>query len=401
MRKILFLLVVFTLACSKAIIKAPEIEYEVSETLLREESFKKKETLARYLDGLKEVDIEGFMKAVDIILPYLEKKPEKIFSVKGKQFTALNFSQKLRGLKEAFNKFDYLQVAQYINDNFCIVKVTEGETKTLFTGYYVPLLEARRVKDDTFKYPIYAKPEDLITLNLSPLGYPFKNEVVVGRIDSEKRFVPYYSRKEIEKDGILKNRNLELCYLKDPLDVLLLQIQGSGFLKMEDGEIILASYAGKNGREYKSIGKYLIEKNYLLEEEVSWKSIRDFLKNNPDKFDEVIYHNESYVFFNLKGDSEVVGSSHLPLVPFYSIAVDKNNIPLLSLSLISFDIPIVGENNLVTGFKDFTSLAFAMDEGSAIKGAERVDLFCGFGEEAEKVAHILKSEGELFVLVPK
>lgn len=400
MRKGLFLLVVFTIACSKAVVKPPEIEPKVPESVL-EQFVEEKELSFNYLDKLKEIDIEGFIKTVDLILPNLMKDPGKIFSVKGRQFTASDFYKKLEGLKEIVQKFDSSTVAEYINDNFDFVKMTENDTKTLFTGYFVPLFEARKEKNDIFKYPIYAKPDDLITLKLSPLGCLFKNEVVSGRIDSKNRFVPYYSRKEIDREGVLKNKNLELCFLKDPLDVLILQIQGSGFLKMDDGEVVLASYAGKNGREYQSIGKYLAENNYLPEEEVSWNSVRDFLIKNPDKFDEVIYHNKSYVFFNLKNGGEVTGSSQLPLVPFHSIAVDKNFIPLLSLCLINFDKPIVGEDNLVKGFKNFTQLTFAMDEGSAIKSAGRIDLFCGFGEEAERIANVLKSEGELFVLVPK
>lgn len=394
MEKFLLIFLFFlSIACSKAVIPPPDGEF--NEPILVKPAGQK-----LLFEKIKEIDFKGFLKTLDLIILELEKNPDKIFSIKEKKFTAFSYSEKLREIKNILEKKDYDNFILYIFENFDLVKITEEGEKTLFTGYYIPLLEAKRERDDLFKYPIYSKPDDIYYLNLSPLGPAFKNLIFIGRIDFQNNLVPYYSRKEIDKEGALKNKKLELGYLKDPLDVLLLQIQGSGFLRMEDGKILLASYAGKNGRQYKSIGKYLSENNYLPKEEVSWKNIREFLINNPDKFDDVIYHNESYVFFNLKENAEVIGSSTLPLVPFHSIAVDKNFIPLLSLCFINFSKPVVGEDDLVKEFKYFTELAFAMDEGSAIKGRERIDLFCGYGEEAEKVANVLKSEGELYLFVP-
>ncbi|MFB3851241.1 MAG: MltA domain-containing protein [Acidobacteriota bacterium] len=397
MRKVLFLLLFFCLACSKAVLKPPETE--VLKAIKKEETIEQ-EPLSNFPENVKKIDFEGFLKVLNIIILELENNPEKIFYFDGQKYDSSNYCQKLKTMRAFLQEKNVNEFLKYLSENFELKKVGEESRKTLFTGYYIPLLEARKTKDEIFKYPIYSKPKDIISLKLAPLGPAFKNAVFIGRIDSQNNLVPYFSRKEIEKEGALKNRALELCYLKDPLDLLLLQIQGSGFLKMEDGEILLASYAGKNGREYKSIGKYLSENNFLPPEEVSWDNIRQFLKDNPEKYDEVIYSNPSYVFFDLKEEGNVVGSSKLPLVPLHSIAVDKNYIPLLSLCLINFDKPVVGEDNLVKSFHNFFELAFAMDEGSAIKGAERIDLFCGFGEEAEKLAHTLKSEGEVFILIP-
>ncbi|MCX7830063.1 MAG: MltA domain-containing protein [Acidobacteria bacterium] len=397
----MFLLLFLTLACAKAVVKLPEIEPPKDKGFSEEEKVQQEKLPLEYGDKLSKVDLEGFLKAIEVIVRELDKNPDNIVVVKEKKYSNAIFSEKLKTLNVFAQNKDYEGFSKSLVNNFEVVKITEGDAKTLFTGYYIPLLEAKKTKDDVFKYPIYSKPDDLVSISLSPLGRQFKNLILYGRINEKGEFVPYYSRKDIDKEGALKNKNLELCYLKDPLDVLMLQIQGSGFLNMEDGEILIASYAGKNGREYKSIGKYIAEKNYLPKEEVSWNSIREFLQNNPEKFDEVIYHNPSYVFFSLKKDANIVGSAKLPLIPFHSIAVDKNYIPLLSLCLINFDKPIVGDDNLVKSFQNFTELAFAVDEGAAIKGAERIDLFCGFGEEAEKLAHTLKSEGELYILVPK
>lgn len=397
MRKAVFLLIILLFGCSKAVVKPPKVKIaEPSKSQTEEQKI-----VSDFPEKIKEIDFSGFLKTLDLIILELDKNPEKNFSIKNKNFSAISYSQNLKEIKNLIEKGDIDGFFDFLSKNFELQKVTGEGQKTLFTGYYIPLLEAKREKDGVFKYPIYSKPNDMVSLDLSPLGPAFKNIVFIGRFDDKNNFVPYFSRKEIDNSGVLKEKNLELCYLKDPLDVLLLQIQGSGYLKMEDGEVLLASYAGKNGRAYKSIGKYIAEKNYLPPEEVSWENIRQFLKDNPDKYDEIVYSNPSYVFFTLKKEGDVVGSSKLPLVPFHSIAVDKNFIPLLSLCLINFDKPLVGEDNLVKGFQNFIELAFAMDEGSAIKGADRIDLFCGFGKESEKLAHTLKSEGEVYVLKPK
>lgn len=396
MKKIVLVLVFLLVACAKGVVKPPEMLI-LEETKLPE----KQENAPVFPEKIREIDFEGFLKTLDLVNSELEKNPEKVFSVKEKHFSAQTYSEKLREIKSFLESENRDGFFNFLLENFDLIKISQESKKTLFTGYYIPLLEAKREKDDLFKYPIYSRPEDLVLLKLSALGPAYKNVTFIGRFNDKNSLVPYFSRKEIDKNGVLKEKKLELCYLKDPLDVLLLQIQGSGYLKMEDGEILLASYAGKNGREYRSIGKFMAEKNYLPLEEVSWSNISQFLKDNPDKYEEIVYHNPSYVFFVLKKEGIVVGSSKLPLVPFHSVAVDKNYIPLLSLCLVSFDKPVVGEDNLVKSFQKFFELVFAMDEGSAIKGVDRIDFFCGFGKDAEKLAHTLKSEGDVYILVPK
>jgi membrane-bound lytic murein transglycosylase A len=213
--------------------------------------------------------------------------------------------------------------------------------------------------------------------------------------------VPYYSRKEIDGGKVLAGKGLEAAYLKDPLDVLVLQIQGSGRLIMGGDEEYLAAYAGKNGRPYKSIGRYLADEGMLPKEEVSWGSIKEFLKEHPEKLEEVLYSNPSYVFFELKKAEKIVGSLGVPLSPFHSIAVDNHYIPPLSFCLISLQIPLIGEDGLVKTFVPLAEFAFAMDEGSAILGPARADIFLGSGDDAEKLAGALKSEGELYFLIPR
>ena len=388
-----FVLMIFS--CAKQIEKKVEVP-PVSTTLPRESMWDK------YKEKMEAIDRQGVIKTLEVVIPKVEKQ-EKNFLVNDNNFSSKEYSEKLKTFHNLLiNNVSPNEIFLFLKENFDIEKINPAnEEKTLFTGYYIPTFEARFQEDEIFKYPIYKKPEDLKLLKLSPLGIDFKNVILYGKVEDNGFKVPYYSRKEIDKEKILKGKNLEIAYLKDPLEILILQIQGSGILVMEDGNFYLASFASKNGHPYKSIGKYIAGKNYISEDEVSFDNIREFLKKNPDKYDEIIYQNQSYIFFNLKKEIVAFGSSGLPLIENHSIAVDKNYIPLLSMCLADFDKPIVGEENLVTGFNNFTEIVFAMDEGSAIKGERRIDLFLGFGDEAGKVAHRLKSEGHLFVLVPK
>lgn len=353
---------------------------------------------------LKNIDLKGFFDAVETVLPALEKSSRPHFFFHGGNFSARCFSDVLRKFKVLYEaNGDKTTLLSFLTENFDLIKL-EGENeeeRALFTAYFVPSFEARKTADENFKYPLYSLPKDLMMINLTPLGPSFRGAVFRGRIDDKDRLVPYYTRKEIDGNNVLKNEGYEIAYLKDPLDVLILQIQGSGIVVFEDGEEMLAGYAGKNGHPYKSVGRHLADNGLLPIEEVSWQSIKQFLRDHPETSKEILFSNPSYVFFSLKKPDNVVGSLGLPLTPFHSIAVDKKYIPPLSLCLIDLQKPLVGEDGLVKGFTPLKELAFAMDEGSAIKGPLRVDIFLGPGHEAEKLAGALKSEGELYILVPK
>lgn len=349
-------------------------------------------------EAIKDIDREGLIKVLEIIIPNLSS--ERIFNVGNKTFSSNSYREKLKTLLNLLKEgADSKDISLYISDNFEVIKLNHKEDeKTLFTGYYIPIFEGRRIKDDLYKYPIYRKPPDLLKLKLSFL---FKNLILFGRFDGKSFIVPYYSREDIERNRALDGKGLEIAYLSDPLSVILIQIQGSGILKLEDGKFYLVAYSAKNGYPYKSIGKYIASKNYLNEDEVSFDNIKKFLQDNPDKYDEIIFQNQSYIFFELKNEVFVKGSFGLELIPKHSIAVDPIYIPPLAMCFLDLYLPIVGEDGFTVGYKKFGDFAFAMDEGSAIKGDKRIDIFFGIGRDAEKVAKRLKSEGNLLLLIPK
>ena len=265
---------------------------------------------------------------------------------------------------------------------------------TLLTGYYEPWLAASLTKDETYKYPLYGLPEDLKTVSLGKFHPRWKGQSLVYRM-GEDGVEPYHDRADIDGSGALADKGCEIAWAADPVDVFFLQVQGSGRLDMSDGSYKHILYSGKNGHQYVSIGRLLIEKGYVPKEEMSMQRIRTFLDENPDKAREILFANPSYVFFRL-ADEGPYGSIGSILTPRVSVAVDRTMIPLGSVVALKTSLM-----DYTTGESDpFMSLMLAQDTGGAIKGT-RMDLFCGSGEEAEILAGHLQEESEVFMLVSR
>ena len=153
------------------------------------------------------------------------------------------------------------QLSREIRKKFRVYRAT-GRVKNrriLFTGYYEPIYEGSLAPDEVFRYPLYRPPDDLIRIDLSLFSEKFKGENIVARIEG-KKVLPYYSRYQIEAERALEGKGLEMAWLKDPLDVAFLHVQGSGRLRLPDGKELLVHYQASNGRPYRSIGRYMIEK---------------------------------------------------------------------------------------------------------------------------------------------
>jgi membrane-bound lytic murein transglycosylase A len=288
-----------------------------------------------------------------------------------------------------------------IRKDFLVYRATGrvGKRSVLFTGYFEPTYVARLIPDETFRYPIYKKPDDLVRIDLGPFKDEFKGKSIIARVDGQHVF-PYYSRKEIEIDRVLAERNLELAWLRDPLDVAFLQVQGSGRLKLSDDRIITVGYHASNGRPYLSIGGYMIEKGFLTREEMSMQNIRQYLSQHPEVREEVLNHNPSYVFFQ-PSDGGPFGNINVPLTPGRSLALDNRLFPKGALCFISSKKPVVDSREAMTGWTDFSRFVLHQDTGGAIKGSGRADIFWGSDRFAETAAGHMKHEGELYVLIKR
>jgi membrane-bound lytic murein transglycosylase A len=272
----------------------------------------------------------------------------------------------------------------------------DGNGKVLFTGYYEPMLSCRISADETFRYPIYRKPDDIIEIDLAQFGPGFPRNKIYGRLDN-KKIIPYYSREEIDRKKVLANKDLEILWCSDLVDIYVLQVQGSGKVDLGDGNVISVLYDGQNGRPYTSIGRYLIDAGAIPKENMSMQTMREYLRSHPDKLNEILDQNQSYVFFRLDTGPSL-GNIGVPLTPGRSIATDSKLFPRGALGFIVTQKPVI-ENNSITTWVPFTRFVLNQDTGGAIKGSGRVDVFFGQGPDAELTAGNMQQEGKLYFLV--
>jgi membrane-bound lytic murein transglycosylase A len=336
-------------------------------------------------------------------LEYYKKLPsETPFSIGAVKVTALDMTVTLQNfllIVENASLTDEQKVRQIKKEfDFFQSVGSNGWGKVLFTGYYEPLLNCRINSDDVYRYPLYKKPDDIIEIDLTLFGNGFPRKTLGARIEG-KKVLPYYSREEIDQKKALAGRNLEILWCTDLTDIYFLQIQGSGKADLGGGDVVSILYDGRNGREYRSLGKHLIDKGAVAKENMSMPAIREYLRTHPDEVVPLLNLNPSYVFFRMDmGPS--LGSINVPLTPGRSIATDSNLLPKGALALIETQKPII-ENGVITGWKPFTRFVLNQDTGGAIKGPGRVDLFWGQGAEAELSAGYMQQEGRLYFLVRK
>ncbi|MGP2657460.1 murein transglycosylase A [Malaciobacter sp. WC5094] len=257
----------------------------------------------------------------------------------------------------------------------------------LITGYYEPLLYGSLKKTQRYKYPIYKTPKDLVTLKDKQKYMNFKRFKYKAKV-KDGLLYPYDSREQIEKREDLE----PIVYVDNKVDLFFLHIQGSGRVQLENGEIINIGYANQNGRKYVAIGKTMLEKGYLEKENISLQTIKKFLDENPNKIDEILNTNPSYIFFT-KNEQTATGSLGVPLLAKRNIAVDRRHIPL--------GMPVFIQTKNPKTKEPINKLVVAADTGGAIKGEVRADFFFGYGNNAEELAGLMKEKGRLFILVPK
>ncbi len=274
-----------------------------------------------------------------------------------------------------------------LSREFHIIKIN---VPVLVTGYYLPELEASRTRRAPFTHPIYSVPEDLITVRLKDFidQVDLPDRVLRGRVEGHF-LVPYYTRANIERAKGLR----PIAYLKDPIEVLLLQVQGSGILTFQDGSTSYVHYAADNGYPYRSVGKILLEKGLITREQADWQGISGWFRAHPKESKEILDQNPRFIFFREEeGVGQAVGAQGVPLTPFHSIAVDPARLPFGGVYVLDVEIP---------GHGRMKTLVISQDKGGAIKGVDHIDLYIGRGERAGEIAGRLKSKGRLMVLIKK
>ena len=258
------------------------------------------------------------------------------------------------------------------------VESPAGPSDGKLTSYYEPVFEASRRPTAVFNVPLYQAPAGLVP----------------------KR--PWYTRQEIDTlpqaQAALRGR--EIAWLADPIDVLMLHIQGSGRLHLvePDGSqrMVRVAFAATNEQPYRSVQQWLMSQGAT---KVSlWPDdTKQWVAQNPQRLTQLLWSNPRYVFFREEPLSEVdassgpVGAQGVPLTAGRSIAVDRDSIPYGTPVWLASPGPAI----------PLAKLVIAQDTGSAIVGAVRADYFAGTGAEAGRVAARMNQPLRLWALWPK
>jgi membrane-bound lytic murein transglycosylase A len=263
-------------------------------------------------------------------------------------------------------------------------RVVRFREPLLLTAYYEPELAARFARDATFRHPLYARPPDLVDVEPRTLDETCTCRRLSGRVEGG-RLQPYPSRADIE-GGALAGRGLELAWVADPIALFVLHVQGSGWLRRDDGALVGVRWAGSNGRPYRSVARALVARGLLADEHATLPDMRRALAALPPAEQAaVLATDERYTFFQL-ADGGAEGSLGVELTPGRSIATDPQLVPPGALAYLE-----------TPGFHRFV---VSQDAGAAIVGA-RADLFLGAGAEAEERAGRTRERGHLYLLLPR
>lgn len=268
----------------------------------------------------------------------------------------------------------------------------DGSDKGLITGYFEPIIRGSTKPSSRYRYPVYGVPGDLISVDLGELYPQLKHMRLRGRLEGQK-LVPYYSRKQIDGESSPLKGD-EILWADDAIDLFFLQIQGSGKVALDNGETVRIGYADQNGYPYQSIGRILVERGEIPLEKASMAGIKDWARNHPEKLEELLDNNPSYIFFRFLPNTlpDPPGALGIPLTPGRSIAVDARVIPL--------GAPVYLSTTWPDSEKPLNRLMLAQDTGGAIKGEVRADVYWGSGRAAGELAGKTRQRGRLWILLP-
>lgn len=295
------------------------------------------------------------------------------------------------------------EIRQFLEARFNAFALSDstGARSGRITGYYEPLLRGSLTREGPYQTPLYRAPQDLIHVDLSSIYPELKALRLRGRLEGG-RIVPYHTRAEIETRGLLSGQ--ELLWVDDPVEAFFLQVQGSGRVLLPNGETIRLGYAEQNGHPYQSIGRWLVDRGEMRLSDASMQGIKDWVARNPHRRDELLHQNPSMVFFkeinHVNSNAGPPGSMGLPLTPERSLAVDPRFVAEGSLVFLDTRVPRAGVPAGDTGVP-FQRLMIAQDKGSAILGVHRGDIFFGTGAAAGEVAGRMRSEGTMYLVLPK
>jgi len=273
---------------------------------------------------------------------------------------------------------------------YALVSSESGDSG-MITGYYEPIIDGSRTPGAIHRYPVFGVPQDLVVVDLGTVVPEARQLRLRGRLEG-RRLVPYYSRAEIDARGEGFAAPV-IAWTADPVELFFLQIQGSGQVQLESGERIRVGFADQNGHPYRSLGRYLVERGEMLLEQASMQGIKAWAAANPQKLQEALNQNPSYVFFReLPAVDGPIGALSVALHAERSLAVDRRYVPLGAPVYLATTFPL--------SEVPLERLMAAHDTGGAIRGVVRADLFWGTGPDAGAQAGRMRQQGRMWLLWP-
>jgi membrane-bound lytic murein transglycosylase A len=288
---------------------------------------------------------------------------------------------------------------QFFERQFAFWRIRSAPGATGFmTGYFEPEFEGSLTRSPAFPTPLYGRPPELVT-RMPGDDWPGLDAGLSAARRTEQGLEPFPDRTAIET-GALDGRGLEILWMRDPVDRFVLQVQGSGRIRLPDGRVTRLVYAGRNGHAYTSLGRVLSEREGIPPAKMTMDVLIARLKADAGFARDLIRLNRSFVFFarrdDLPADSGPIGGAGLPLIPLRSIAIDRSIWPYGLPVWIDATVP--GEAG---GEQRLARLMLAQDTGSAILGPARLDLFVGSGAAAGHRAGLIRHPVDFIVLWPR
>jgi membrane-bound lytic murein transglycosylase A len=351
-----------------------------------------------------DLDAESLHTAIRGSIAFLQKlPPDRVVGEQPRRTTAKDILDSLFAFEKVLLAHWHCAhcLAREITARFDVVPSSADPalSEVLFTGYYQPVIEGSFTPTAEHRYPLYRTPPDLIAAERVTLEPKMTVERVMGRAEGEQ-FVPYYTRREIDEAGALRGRGLEIAWVKDPVELFFLHIQGSGIVSLPDGGRLNVGYAAQNGRPYRSIGRLLIDNGKVAKEEMSMQRLRRYFAANPGEQSEIFAHNESYVFFRVNQEGPL-GSLEVPVTAGRSVATDDRLFPKGAIAFIQTEIPVIDAVGQLAGWRPIARFVLNQDTGGAIRGLQRADIYFGTGAKAAGLAGYMNRSGKMFFLLLK
>lgn len=344
-----------------------------------------------------DMELQHLAAALTRSISYLRKAPvSSRYAIAGQNVPVQRLIDSARHLQQLVQSHPSPEeLKRRLNQDYDILQINKppaaAPKRMLITGYYQPIFPGSLKQQPPYLFPLYRIPDDLLICQEG------SKKKVLGRKEKGK-ITPYWTRQELEQGQLLHGQ--ELVWLKDPFDAFILHVQGSGIIRLADGSERGVHYAVNNGRDYRSIGKFLVDTGRMRLTDVTMDSIRHYIDQHPADRDLILHHNDSFIFFHWSPPGPAIGSLGQELTPGRSIAADQRSYPPGSLVFLDSRRPIMVEGQ-VAEWKRMRRFVTVQDTGSALTGPGRIDVFWGTGEQAGQEAGQMKEDGEAYLLLLK